>query len=121
MNYTRYTLIAFLMFIQFITVENVFAQEGPTEKYAEEYGTYTKYYQKLTFYYDKDVLKAKMEIEKEKRLIDENFASAFSTESVFHSYFSTLAHISAATLVPTNKGFKSINTDNFKVKPAKED
>ncbi len=91
------------------------------QQYSDEYGVYTKYYQHLDFYFDKNELKVKLDVENEKVLLDPAFATAFSTESVHHSYFSTLNYLEAVTLIPTDKGFKPVKSVNTKVKSSRDD
>lgn len=119
-------LVKHLMFtcgIFMSIVSSVMAQslEELQKQYSDEFGVYTKYYRNLVFYFDKDELKVKMDVENEKVLLDPTFAAAFSTESVHHSYFSTLNYLEAATLIPSEKGFKSVKSFNTKVKSSKED
>lgn len=97
----------------------LFAQstEELFQKYNGEIGVYTKDYHHVNIFYEKGELKASMDVEQEIMLLDETRATPLSVETVHDSYFSTLDKLTAATLIPTAKGFKSIPTTNIKTSP----
>lgn len=97
------------------------AQELAYEPYKEEAGVFTKHYYHLNFYFEKGELKATMDVEREKLIIDDQFTGRFYQESIFYGYFHRLNKWEAATLIPTEKGFRTVKTNQHLVKSAKED
>jgi Domain of Unknown Function with PDB structure (DUF3857)/Transglutaminase-like superfamily len=95
------------------------AQEG---KYTldGQAGVIRLHSEKMIIEYDKnDNPIATSEIVNEVEILNENNLNGFSSDEVYHSFFSELKKIKAYTLLPNGKGgFKEIEVENFQVSSA---
>jgi transglutaminase-like putative cysteine protease len=92
-----------------------------TRQYPGEMAVYTDYKENLVLEFEKGQLKARTETEWDMLLLNDNAGSFFNSARVYHSYFNRLKDITGTTLVPTGKGWRSIEATQIKTRPSESE
>jgi len=101
-----------------VHAENV---DSLSVQYPGEMAIYTRFDEHLVIGFEKGVLVAHSDIEKEILLLKDNAATYFNTGSIYHSYFNELGPLYGCTLVPDGNSYKTIKTRIQKTVPSESE